>query len=50
MLRTFNCGVGMVAIVDDADADAALHFLAEQGEGAWILGRVAVGAGGVEYV
>jgi phosphoribosylformylglycinamidine cyclo-ligase len=50
MLRTYNCGVGMVAIVDDADADAALHFLAEQGESAWILGRVAVGAGGVEYV
>jgi phosphoribosylformylglycinamidine cyclo-ligase len=40
MLRTFNCGVGMVACVDAENVDAAIALLAEQGEQAWVLGSI----------
>jgi phosphoribosylformylglycinamidine cyclo-ligase len=40
MLRTFNCGVGMVACVDAENVDAAIALLAEQGEHAWVLGSI----------
>ena len=50
MLRTFNCGVGMVAVVDATDVSKALRVLTAQGETAWELGQIAGGAGGVEYV
>lgn len=49
MLRTFNCGVGMIVVLDPADAAQALQILADHGETAWQLGRIAGGAGGVEY-
>lgn len=49
MRRTFNCGVGMVAVVHENDVDVALHLLADEGETAWRLGRIAAGAGGVHY-
>jgi phosphoribosylformylglycinamidine cyclo-ligase len=32
MFRTFNCGIGMVVIVDAADADAAINHLQSVGE------------------
>ena len=38
--RVFNCGIGMVAIVDAADADAAARLLAAEGETVWRIGRV----------
>ena len=40
MLRTFNCGIGMVVVVDAADAEAAGRFLTERGETVYRLGRI----------
>jgi phosphoribosylformylglycinamidine cyclo-ligase len=40
MLRTFNCGVGMVACIDAENVDAAIALLAEHGEQAWVLGSI----------
>ena len=40
MMRTFNCGVGMVVCVAAADADQALGQLRAAGEEAWILGGI----------
>lgn len=49
MRRTFNCGVGMAVIVDEAQADVALDLLRGHGETAWRLGKVVPGDG-VRYV
>jgi phosphoribosylformylglycinamidine cyclo-ligase len=43
--RTFNLGVGMIAVVDAADADRALAVLRERDVPAWVLGTVTEGAG-----
>ena len=40
MLRTFNCGVGMVVCVAADDADQAIALLQEQGEQVWKLGQI----------
>ena len=45
MWRTFNCGVGMVAVVDGGDADAAVAHLGGRGVEAWLLGEVVSGSG-----
>lgn len=37
---TLNCGVGMVALTDPEDADAAVAVLAEHGVRAWVAGEV----------
>ncbi len=40
MHRVFNCGIGMVAIVDKRDADRALSLLRDAGETVWRIGWV----------
>ena len=40
MHRTFNCGIGMVAIVASEDVDRALDTLRLNGETAWLIGAV----------
>ncbi len=46
MHRTFNCGIGMVLVVDAGDADAAMRFLAGQGETVYRLGEIRTRAAG----
>jgi phosphoribosylformylglycinamidine cyclo-ligase len=41
MLRTFNCGVGLVLCLAQAEAQPACAALNAAGERAWILGRIA---------
>ena len=47
MYRTFNCGVGMVAVVPAERAVAAVELLTAQGETAAIIGEVGSGGRGV---
>jgi len=40
MLRTFNCGIGMVVVVEAEDADAVSGILSEAGETVSVLGHL----------
>lgn len=48
MFSTFNMGIGLVVAVPAEEAREAVAALAEVGEQAWVIGRVAAGEGGVE--
>ncbi len=48
MLRVFNCGIGMVAIVAEQDAQAASKLLRAAGETVWRIGAVHKRAPGEE--
>jgi phosphoribosylformylglycinamidine cyclo-ligase len=50
MLRTFNCGVGFVAVVARGDAQRALADLRARGLAPWVLGEVVRGDPDVRYV
>ncbi|MCW5570773.1 MAG: phosphoribosylformylglycinamidine cyclo-ligase, partial [Steroidobacteraceae bacterium] len=47
MYRTFNCGIGMVAIVAERDTESALSLLRARGEIASVIGNVRRGDAGV---
>ena len=51
MLRTFNCGIGMVVCIPAAALETALAVLREAGETAWPIGAIRSGEGTarVEY-
>jgi phosphoribosylformylglycinamidine cyclo-ligase len=40
MLRTFNCGVGMILAVDAGVTDQVVDKLQTLGETAWVIGDV----------
>jgi phosphoribosylformylglycinamidine cyclo-ligase len=47
MYRTFNCGIGMIAIVPAARAQTAVELLRSHGESAQVIGEVRAGDRGV---
>ena len=51
MYRTFNCGIGMVIIINETDLDKSLDILNQSGESATVIGKVeTVKAGGEQVV
>lgn len=48
MRRTFNLGVGLIAVVEAKRLDAALAALADAGEKAWSMGEIVTTAPGAE--
>jgi phosphoribosylformylglycinamidine cyclo-ligase len=46
MARTFNCGIGMAAIVAEADAEAVVEALEAAGETIYLIGHVESGKRG----
>jgi phosphoribosylformylglycinamidine cyclo-ligase len=50
MLKTFNCGMGMVLVAAATDAPAIIKNLEDQGEKVWLAGRIEKAAAGSERV
>jgi len=48
ILRTFNCGIGMMVIVPANEVDNALQSLTSSGETALVLGEIVSGSGQVQ--
>jgi phosphoribosylformylglycinamidine cyclo-ligase len=46
MLRTFNCGIGMIAVVEPRKADAVMKVLKREGERVTVIGEVTRAAAG----
>ena len=49
LLKTFNCGIGMMLVVDSGKADTILAQLAAMGEAPVRMGQIIEGQGGVVY-
>lgn len=49
MFTTFNMGIGLVLVVNEADANEALEQLKASGEEAYIIGRVTEGDARVTF-
>ena len=50
MNRTFNNGIGMVVVIDAAQADACAATLAAAGEKVYTIGRIAERGAGAAVV
>ena len=50
MRRTFNCGIGMILVVNDQDTKEVLDILESCKEKAWKIGTIKEGSGGVIFV
>jgi phosphoribosylformylglycinamidine cyclo-ligase len=50
MARTFNCGIGMVAIVHPSDSHAVISRLEQSGEKVRVIGRIASGTRGCTVI
>jgi phosphoribosylformylglycinamidine cyclo-ligase len=48
MERTFNLGVGMIAVLAPERVEESLQLLTARGVGAWVIGDVVAGTGNVE--
>ena len=49
MYNTFNMGIGMMLVVDNADAEKAVEILKTNGEQAYIIGETVAGDDGVIF-
>ena len=49
MLSTFNCGVGLVVIVDKSDSQNISNMLTDLGEKVFEIGEIVSGSGEVKY-
>ncbi len=50
MYRTFNCGVGMICVVNKEDAEKTVEILNSCGEKSWIIGSIESAAADEEQV
>ncbi len=50
MHRTFNCGIGMVLVVNEEDADTAIDVLNKAGESAFKLGKITSSSGAPDVI
>jgi phosphoribosylformylglycinamidine cyclo-ligase len=44
MWRTFNCGIGMVVILPEAEAGAAIDLMKQHDIQAWKIGQIKSGS------